>query len=34
VSVAWRAATASISLATGGTVIGYMIMVVISLFIR
>ncbi|MEP7124827.1 MAG: hypothetical protein ABJE95_28120 [Byssovorax sp.] len=34
VSVAWRAATTSIGLATGGTVVGYVLMLVISLFLR
>jgi hypothetical protein len=34
VSVAWRAATTSIGLSIGGTVVGYVVMLVISLFIR
>jgi hypothetical protein len=34
VSIAWRAATTSIGLSIGGTVLGYVLMLVISLFIR
>ena len=34
VSVAWRAATTSIGLSIGGTVLGYVIMLVLSIFIR
>lgn len=34
VSVAWRAAATSIGLSIGGTVIGYVVMLVISVFIR
>lgn len=34
VSVAWRASMTSLGMATGGTLIGYVLMLVISLFIR